>query len=260
MTNKERRRRPDPQRTGPIRNWGTLFKTPDGGNADMRQHDANSHGHDHDQSPWDTVISRAVETGYKVIEDQIHQGRHFAQQFGGSAFTPGQATEEDTSSQQGNVANELMERVMHFYSDMGSLCFDMLDSVASNPGFGDLMRSAMPTAAGGNSNRSPDANPAAVTIEIVSPTPVGVRCCVDWLSPSQEHALAIGELRALDPACPSLTQIEFVPAQEKWLPVLRVTIPADQPPGNYSGMAVDAKTNVPCATILLEIPQHGAAS
>jgi len=226
----------------------------------MRRHEASSNGHDHDQSAWDSVISRAVETGYKVIEDQIHQGRHFAQQFGATAFAPG-PDDEHAGTDAGHAGSELMERLMHFYSDMGSLCFDMLESVARNPAFGDLMRSAMPAAAPAPGQAKAHATgPAAapVSIEIVSATATGARCSVEWLRPPHDGALVVSELRALDPGCPALTQIEFQPADGQWLPLLRIAIPDGQAPGNYAGMAVDASTNVPCATILLEIP-HPAA-
>lgn len=249
MTKKERKRRPDLQRTEPIRNWGTLFKSPNGGNANMAHDERSSNGHD--EGAWDSVISRAVETGYKVIEDQIQQGRQFARQFAGDV--PPGPEDGQPHPPGGSSASELLERLMHFYSDMGSLCFDMFDSVARNPAFGDMLRSAMPGAARSAHDAQAAAGPS-VSVEIASAAPTHARCRIEWLRPPGDRPVAVSELRALAPDCPSLTAVEFETARDGWLPVLRIGIPRTQPPGNYSGMIVDAVTNEPCATVMLEIP------
>jgi hypothetical protein len=83
---------------------------------------------------------------------------------------------------------------------------------------------------------------------------------MEWLRAAHDGPIVIGELRALDPNSAPIAQIELQAAGDGWPAVLRITIPDGQMAGNYSGMAVDAVTNVPCATILLEIPCRASGS
>lgn len=255
MTERQRQRRQDPERTGPVRNWGTLFKSSRSGAPLMGADDTGNR--EQGEATWDSAVSRAVEMGYKVIEDQITQGRQIAEQLSRGAFNTGP---DDAFGPDGQhtPANDLIERLMHFYSDMGSLCFEMLETVTSNPAFADLLRGGMAAGAArpGTATRTQDSgsHTEAVTIEILATQPTGARATLEWVQPPTGRMLAVAQLSTLPPQPATLTGIEYVAATDDWQALLRIPIPPGQPPGNYSGVVVDASTNQPCATLSLMIP------
>src|SRR5688572_28553371 len=76
----ERVKKPEPERSQPIRNWGVLFGAPSstapGANA-----------------PPGDPVSRGVELGYRVIEEYLRQGQNVARAMGVPSFGTAPADE-----------------------------------------------------------------------------------------------------------------------------------------------------------------------
>lgn len=252
MSNDSRRlRRQPPARTGPQRDFSKLFRKSDSWNHDApdeRPTPAEGGNGAGDEKAWDAAVARAVEVGYRVIEAQIAQGRNAAQSLAQKFANP--------KSEDGDVSN-LIGRLIHFYTDMGALWIEMLQSLARNPALQNLIRSASGAVAETPSDAT--AGPtkrqsASLPVEIISSSPTGARVAIKLDDTADGHALSVYELRETDPDKPSLRDLAFDPGADRWRPTLRITIPASQPPGTYSGVVTDARTNEPCGTLCVHIP------
>jgi hypothetical protein len=248
---RQRVRRKDPERTGPIRHWSTLFrpaKTRSSNMATEQHPDANGGARQADD-----VVSRAVEIGYEVIEEHIRQGKRVAESL--TTARPGQS-----NGAQNGGGKELIERLLHFYTDLGSLCFELMESIIRNPGVGELLRpqpngTQAPPFAARASNGS-GAKTASVATEVSSALPVRVTLSLDEDMP--EHcALGIHELHALDRSKPPLRDVSFHNGSADGRQTLRVSVPNDQPPGTYSGAVIDSSTNEPRGTLSIVVRSNG---
>ena len=191
----------------------------------------------------DDVIARAVEIGYEVIEEHIREGKRVAE-----GLTSGRS--EQPRGAQGD-RKELIERLLHFYTDLGSLCFELMESIIRNPGVGDLLR-PQPNGSERNTNAASSHNgasaqAAAIPTEVTSVLPVRVTLSLDERSTSL-CSLGVHELRALDESKPSLKNVSFESGSDG-RQTLHVRVPDNQPPGIYSGVVIDTKTNEPRGTL-----------
>lgn len=203
--------------------------------------------------PLDQVISRAVETGYKVIEEQIQQGQRVAEQLSQGNIGPGMVN--------GN-ASEVLERVLSFYSDMGALWFEMLESIVRNPAAGQWFENFVKdsgaeknghAAANGRNGHAAGAR-HNVQVEIISSEHVGARVILD-LHPGASHsALVAQELRSSDAQLPPISDVVFTDASEAWPACLQIKVPVGQPAGTYSAMVLNEMSSEPAGTLCLQIP------
>ena len=202
-----------------------------------------------DAEPLDSVVSRAVELGYKVIEEQIQQGQQIAEQLASGNMDP--------TLINGNVS-EIGDRVLRFYSDMGALWFEMIESVIRNPAMGDTLKNLMPiggeqmngaarAAANGRSN---------MPVEIISPEPTGARVTVELNTSCDFESMLAQPLCARDADKQPMTDVNFIPPGDGWPPSVRVTIPEGQPAGTYSGLILSAVTDEPVGTLCVHIPSR----
>src|SRR5271165_2433794 len=81
MSSRERIKRPEPERTHPVRNWSTVFGPPG------RTTPPGVHGSR--PAPTDPV-SRGVEAGYRVVDEYLRQGQNVARTMW-APFMPGGA-------------------------------------------------------------------------------------------------------------------------------------------------------------------------
>lgn len=205
-----------------------------------------------DTEPLDSVVSRAVELGYKVIEEQIQQGQQIAEQLASGKVDP--------TLINGNVS-EIGDRVMRFYSDMGALWFEMIESLLRNPSMGEMFSNLIPDAAAGmnGSARNGASRPAAdsranIPVEVVSPEPTGARVSVDLHTACEFESMLAQPLHTRDADKQPIDDISFIPSGDGWPPAIRVTIPQGQLPGTYSGLILSAITDEPVGTLCVQIP------
>lgn len=207
-----------------------------------------------DTEPLDSVVSRAVELGYKVIEEQIQQGQQIAEQLASGDIDPALIN--------GNVS-EVGDRVMRFYSDMGALWFEMIESVLRNPSMGEMFSNLMPdgnapmNGSAHNGTGRPAANGRSnIPVEIVSPEPTGARVSVDLHTTCEFESMLAQPLQTRDADNKPMDDVHFIPPGDGWPPSIRVSIPAGQPPGTYSGLILSATTDEPVGTLCVHIPSR----
>lgn len=244
MSRRQRLRRADPKRAGPIRNWQTLLRRSDSWNSREPLAPGDTAADAADDGAWNDTVSRGVKLGYSVIEEQIRQGQRIAQEINDRSYTAGAMD---------NNVGKLLERVLRFYTDVGSLCFELVESTLRNPGVSGIFRTP------GTSEPSNDAShnsqwtngATAVSIEVASTRPTEVT--LDLRPHANGSALAVHELRALDTQKPPLTEVRFESGSENGPPRVRIAIPEAQPPDIYTGALIDRETNEPRGTLSIRI-------
>ncbi|MGI9265381.1 MAG: hypothetical protein ACR2QU_10645 [Gammaproteobacteria bacterium] len=201
--------------------------------------------------PLDSVVSRAVELGYKVIEEQIRQGQQIAGQVASGNVDP--------SVINGNVS-EIGDRVLRFYSDMGALWFEMIESVLRNPAMGEMFSNFVPGGDQVNGSAHNGAGRAAangrsnIPVEIVSREPTGARVSVELGGGCDFESMVAQPLCTRDADSRPIDGVHFTPPRDGWPPSIRVTIPEGQAPGTYSGLILSAITDEPVGTLCVHIP------
>ncbi|HSP99393.1 MAG TPA: hypothetical protein VL049_19395 [Candidatus Dormibacteraeota bacterium] len=237
MSDREHLRRKDAVRTSPYRNWSTLFRPADPCAAGDR-HAASENGSGAAASEsWSDVVSRGVDLGYKVIDEQIRQGQRVAEQIGSQSYGPWAM---------GGDAQELGERLLRSTTDAMALWFELLTGVF---GRADLLRPfAREATAPGH---APVAVPTAVSVEVASARPA--RVTLELQPNCAAHPLAAFELRALDASKPPLSDVAFDADPSGKLVSVRVHVPDGQAPGVYSGVVVDRESGQPRGTLSVRV-------
>ena len=263
-----RRRRPEPARTKPLRNAATLLR--DGVPPPAAPDAQPAVAGDTSESP----VARGVRLGYQVIEEQILQGQKLAQRLGRAA---GKAAASVTGRAAGASAapaavsdasagevQELLDRVLHLYKDMGALCVDAVDTLVHHP----LLRSGlarMTPAAAPEPAAAAAAAPATVNGAATDSGAAGNRFALDircsrrtqvTLDLPQRAGSFVPRVHALhagDAALAPLTGVRFGTDEDSSAAVLQLDIADTQPAATYSGVVVDAATNQPRGTLSVRL-------
>jgi hypothetical protein len=240
MTSRERIKKPEPERTEPIRNWSMLF-----GSSGVAA------------PPSGEFVSQGVAMGYQVIDQYMRQGQKAAR----SLWAPNLGGNGAENGQQ-----RPMEEMFRQASQLATLWLDFVGKVL--PGSQGQPVPPAPVSAGpfwmgedaAPKNAPPvpapateprDAAPTAFSIEIESSRRAEV--LVDVRQGSHGLPLRVHDLRAPDPEMPRLTGIvlESLPAENRI--AVRIQVPDDLPAGVYSGMVLDERTNLPRGTLSVRI-------
>jgi hypothetical protein len=280
-----RRRRPEPARTAPHRHAATLLRAsvPSAGETSGAPADAATSA-DADASHAEGPVALGVRLGYQVIEEQILLGQKLARRLGrkaspavggaGSARTAGGAASAAEPDPTAGTApgpagaagefNELLDRVLHLYKDLGALCFDAVETVARHP----VLRASVARLSAGVAAVAPAARTGADTgaeteagaggfaVDIRCSRRVQVRLDLRWrqgLGAPLVHALHAG-----DPAVPPLTGVQLQPGTPHTGPLLQLTIADTQPAATYTGVVVDSAGNEPRGTLVVRVLPPGA--
>jgi hypothetical protein len=159
------------------------------------------------------IVSDAVRLGYKVIEDQILQGRQAAEHFRSGAYSNSHAEED---------VKKMMDRIMYLAKEMGVVGFDLTSAM--------LRGTRSPSGAGSQSD---------IAIQVHSKKRIELN---HYLSSAAAH---------FEPTIPSLNhtvnqtvaplnKIRFEAKHDR--PLLVVEVPESQPAGTYTGVIMDAKS------------------
>lgn len=240
MSGRERLRREDPARTGPIRNWSNLYRRSDSWDFPQPPGQPTSDGDGRGGASPSDAVRHGVELGYRVIEEQIRQGQRIAEQLNHRAYD---------SRAMGSDLREVAERAWRYYADLGALWVDFLASLA---GDGELVRRLFATwqrpdvaaAAPPSSNGA-----VAISVEVSSVRPA--RVTLDLRPHSEGMALVCRALHDVDAAKPPLTDVAF--ALASGVPGVSVRVPEGQPAGVYIGAVVDVATQEPRGTLTVRV-------
>lgn len=262
MDSQERVKKQEPQRTQPIRSWGTVSgasgapppHTPPGAPASPGG-----------SAPPGNPVSRGVELGYQVIEEYLRQGRKVASAMGMPSFG-------ETPSDDGLQGR--MGALLRSFTDFASLWMDLMSRVgagggtAAAPGITPAKGMEHPFPAGGGPGASEPPKAAApespVSSEPLGATPVEltldiqssrrVEISVELRPRSVGLSLVVHDLRAPESDKPRLTGVRIETQPEEERVCLRLQVPAEHPPGIYSGLILDERTSLPRGTLTVRIP------
>ena len=236
MTRKRQRiRRPKPARTAPNRDFSTVLQrgpsiTPSeptaGGSAGAKR-DALS-----------DVVAEGTKLGYSVIQEQIRQGRLIAQQWS-----------QVGRGSDGGIPDfsHLLQRMIHLSTDLGALLVDATGMVTRPQSRAPGPEAQQP---GGNgfavdATSSRPNTPLSIDIQARGKT----RVTLDLAGWSAHENLKAPALYSLEGNSAPLTSISF--ARE----TVRIEIPEEQPPGTYTGVVVDGRTNEPRGTLSVRLAE-----
>lgn len=274
MSNGQRLRRVDPQRTEPIRNWSTLYQPSESERAEQPSSNSTDDNRAHPIHPADTAhpagpadsahtgrgnetVSRGVKLGYEVIEEHLRQGQKVAQMLGDS--TSGRKSVE------GNI-RAMAERIFRYSADLGSLWVDFIDSVVGSPEAVRDLASMFASNEKFENQKFEEAQTngresGPVCVEVVSARPA--RVTLDMRPESAGRRLIVHDLRAAGSEMPPLTGIRFVTGRTDALrtdalrtdalPYFRISVPAQQPVGSYHGLVMDQDSGQVCGTLSVRI-------
>jgi hypothetical protein len=264
-----RLRREEPERMGPIRAWETLFRPSGDRSQPVNRESSDRESGEHelaneessgppgaeesaspgrDKSPWNDIASRAIERGYQVIEEQINEGRRIAERFRGYSDDV-RKVNDDTS--------RLIERSLRFYTDVGYLWFELMESILRREALraesqaatnGAARGESQPHDGNGTGNGSAQSRRNGVEIEVISASPTSV--ALD-LQSAPDDALAVSPLHAADERNAPLTDVRFRKGENGT--VLRIKIPPGQPADTYSGVVVDGRSHQPKGTLCVNV-------
>jgi hypothetical protein len=261
MSSSMRRKRPELDRFGPIRGFGGVWGPPRDGTVPAENPPKGD-----TSSP--SAVSRAVELGYSVIEEYIRQGQAFARGAGSQRGPEGPVAPDP---------RRLTERMYQYASDLAAVWLEYAQITTGQtslrgtpPGSAPGARPAAPHVGGFDIGSDPaPAHPSGpppsgagapertsleapgVSIDIVSKRRAEVT--VELKPGSAQAVLSAHDLRLRDPQLPRISGVTVDPKPSENRVVVRLEVPDDRPAGTYTGLIVDAVTNLPQGTLSLRV-------
>ena len=262
-----RRRRPEPTRTAPHRNAATLLR--ESATAPPAATPAAVEPAAPPADSTESAVARGVRLGYQVIEEQIQQGQKLAQRLGraaGKAASSVAGAATGAAAAPGTVADagagelqELLDRVVHLYKDMGALCVDAVDTLVHHP----VLRSGLARMTPGAATTPAGAPAVAQAAERQAPASssfaLDIRCkrrtqvTLDLPQRAGTFRPHVHALHAGDPAAAPLTGVHFRVDEHGGGAILQLDIGDTQPAATYTGVVVDAATNQPRGTLSVRL-------
>lgn len=233
---RERVRREEPEQTEPIRDWRGWFQS----------------------ASWDRpmeTVDRGVKMAYRVVEDYIEQGRRVAQQMNDRTYGPREMTDDFQS---------LSQRMVRDSSRFLSLWFELVTSTwgmgwrgwetaRSGPGRRERSASRPGRDTSADTAAPESTGRAAVTLEVRSSHLTRVE--VDLAADAGDTPLRLTPLQPDSGDAPPLTEVELESGDPDRPPVLRLTVPADQPAGHYHGVLLDPSSHQARGTVTVRLSE-----
>ncbi|MEM7291939.1 MAG: hypothetical protein AAF420_00925 [Pseudomonadota bacterium] len=216
MNSDDRVKKDDPPRDTPYRDFSNLFTS----------FTRNNFGGDA-TSAWADNVDHGVKLGYRVIEEHIAQGRRVAQDVNNRNYG---------AESMNNDIREFAERTQQYVSDVSGLYMKTLQSLSNN-----MSANGFAGAVNGSGARSTDAQ---VNVVMASKQPLEVSV---ELQDSGED-LTVDYLHAKDPNKAPLRDVKLEHVEGKTFK-FHITVPDDQPAGQYRGVVYSAKSDKACGTV-----------
>jgi hypothetical protein len=286
----ERIKRPEPERTQPIRNMSTVFGAP-------ARSTPPGAGRDSPRAAAADPVSRGVEAGYRVIDEYMRQGQSVARTMWGP-FMPGGAAQGPWSPWAGwageapqgpgprpgapfpgapfpgapspDEVQQRMGTMMRYATDLAMMWMDFL-GMGGMAGYGPRPPSGPapgavdvgPFSAGGEPHahpepprahqgrEAPEPEQTIISVEIASSRRTEVS--VDLRPRSAGLPLKVHDLRSTEPDHPRLggVGIQGLAAEDRV--IVRIEVPDELPPGVYSGLILDELSSLPRGTLSVRV-------
>jgi hypothetical protein len=220
MTQQERKKRPQPQRSAPRRSF--------------IQHDHPGEGEQLSSTPEappeiggiNDVIGNAVKLGYSVVDEQLQQGRHSARRFREGSYSSADL-EDDVTALAGRLVRVAKDAMVAW-----------LDIISAGARLGALPGAGL---SGGGT----------MPVEVKSARPVQVT--LDLRPTSARFAPVVHAVHPTPPGSEPLTDVQFKLGPDGRRCVLAITVPDHLAPGTYTGVVVDRLTHEPGGTLCVRV-------
>lgn len=256
MSTNDRRRRPVPERTHPVRSWQQLLggAAPRAGGgasaAEPARGDAAARVTD--------AVSKSVELGYRVIDDYLRQGQRVARR-----LSDGRPAPEVWATE----IQDLGVRMARYASDFMAAWLELLELTARGGASAPMRAPAPPPPPpAATSEHEPPRTakaepPAAARVRVAVRSARPVEVDVDYRPERVTGpAVRVHALRALEPEKPRIETVSFRPGTDAEPALLTARVPDAQPAGSYEGLLVDEATNRPVGSVRLDVlPDADAA-
>ncbi len=230
-------RRPTLDRTEPVRNIFNAFRQDDGrgkgpfvGDPVWAQDQADTNGaatDDWEPGPLWKSASESVQAGYRVLNQQMREGKTTAATFG--AGTP---------SLKGKALPDILNRLVRTYSDIGAVWVDLLIAATERD-------SDAPAAGTAQSHAPTPAADTGVAVELTAATPVVARA---RLYRAVQGSLTALPLRGIGP---DAGEIDGVSVGDG--PLIQVNVPAGTPAGQYHGILLEDGVDEPAGSVSITV-------
>lgn len=249
MNDRERIRRPAPERTSPIRKWDGLLgaSTPD----DSRTKSSAAAPQAED------ILARSVELGYRVVDEYLTRGQEAAQRVRHGVYGAEELTQDvqSVASQLVRSASDFAGAWVEFFALAGR------DTVPAPLGLRAAARESVRPAANGvpESPAPADAGAADATalallrvrLSVTAGRPVETALDVD--SVPATHGIVAHQPRLATDGSIRIRDVRVEPENDGTMRI-RVVVPIDQSPGRYTGLVVDDTTNLPAGELTIVVP------
>lgn len=226
-------KRPALDRTRPIRSWSHALGS---AATDGLPEEPGSSGSDR---PADDPVSHAVDLGYRVIDQYMQQGQRAAERMRRGTYGV-DALGEDMQ--------DLAGRLVRYVSDFGSTWLEVLDRTGVSR---DRPRPETDTTNGGPHDAPPVvARPLPLRVKVR--TRRSVEVTLDATTVDCGQRLVIHALRPGHGSGPRLDDVTFGVVAPGYGEIC-LRVPDSAPPGSYSGRVIDADTNRPVGTLIVEL-------
>lgn len=232
MSGDDRFHLPDPPRTSPHRAFGNIL-----GSASPGSHPDHV-GLDETSEAAGHFVAEGVRSAYDVVDAYLRQGQRVARSLGLPSYEPPVPASH---------LNELSARWIQASSELMAIGFEFLGSLAEG------MAAGYPPRGRGGAWPMPGHAPGPavrVHYEIASSRPAQVHH--EFLAGRATVALASHGLRSLELGAPSIP-VEFDAIEDQHCVLIRIQVPADQPPGLYTGALLDAHSGESVGSLSLRI-------
>ena len=201
------------------------------------------------------ILGRSVDLGYRVVEDYIRQGQKAAERMSSGTYGP--------DALAGDV-RELGMRMARYASEFMAVWFDFMERAAAG---GSMPWGPAPPVAPDGASTAPAPVPprgtapdgaerTRVRVEVASPWPTEV--ALDLQPDAARRPLVVHALRAIEPDKPRIDAVSFHGGSAEAPATVRIRVPAEQPPGVYSGLIVDQETAAPAGTLSVRVLPHAS--
>ena len=238
----DRIRRPDLDRSGPIRDPLSAAAPPPGAEAGGPVDGGQA------ASPTvDEVVARAVRVGYQVIEENIRQGCIAAQRVRSNDYRMSDIPDD---------ASKTIARLAQLTLQLSTTWFDVIAATMRDPALQSAFACKPEDVARARPERRADGAPASAVVAVgfsvrgsrsVEVMPVSLQSLDSPALPT------IGGLYSPDPNLPAIRKAVFRVAADGSGPVVEIHVPDDHPPGVYHGVIIDRDSQRPLGTLTVRV-------
>lgn len=220
MEERQRLKRPEPERTGPHRNFPLMYQRP-GSDAHGASPQPDAASGPSSGGIAETV-ARGVRLAYRVIEEEIELGQRVARELNERSYGSGAMAGD---------FRDIGEAALQTWAKLGTAWLELLGSFTGSVRPGQHH--------GGEPAQRPGAT--EVWLDVTARQPVQV--ALD-LHPHARGPLLVYELHAPQRSSPPLADVHLDDVESGRPATLRLRVPPGQPAGQYAGVVVDGAGNV----------------